>query len=186
MKKRLIIALILIAITVASLFLYRGIAEEADSPGGILRLHVVANSDSQEDQAVKLQVRDAVMPLVAQAASSGGEKDAENLLAPLLGDIKRTAEDILEDNALTYGVKADIGTYSFPAKSYGGRVYPAGEYRALNLVLGKGAGQNWWCVIFPPLCIADMEGVPITSDPSQVDVQYRSLLEQWWQEMFGK
>lgn len=187
MKKRLIIALILIALTLASLFLYRNLAEEADSGNsGILRLHIVANSDSQQDQAVKLQVRQAILPILARAAQSGDEKDAEALLTPVLGDIKRTAEGVLKDNAFKYGVRADIGTHSFPAKSYGGKVYPAGDYRSLNVVLGDGAGQNWWCVIYPPLCLVDMEGVPITSDPSQIDVQYKSLFEQWWQELFGK
>lgn len=118
------------------------------------RLHIIANSDSAADQAVKLQVRDAVVeyltPLVSQAADSA---EAEAIVAAELPNLERLAAGICQDYG--YGCRGEVGSFDFPAKRYGQTVLPAGEYRALRLNLGEAAGHNWWCVIFPPLCFVD-------------------------------
>ncbi len=118
------------------------------------RLHIIANSDSAADQAVKLQVRDAVVeyltPLLAEAAD---EAAAEAVVAEALPQLERLAGGITA--AYGYGAAGEIGCFNFPARRYGHIRLPAGDYRALRLVLGEGAGHNWWCVLFPPLCFVD-------------------------------
>lgn len=187
MKKALIITAILV-ILLASLLMWKNSWQAAQKrdEGEVLRLHVVANSDAAADQQAKQKVREAIMPLVASVKDAGDEKDAERILNELLPDIRRKAEDTLQDCAMDYGASAGIGTFDFPAKSYGARVYPAGEYRALKVVLGKGKGENWWCVIFPPLCIFDAAGAPISMDGSEMGVQYKSIFEELWEMIFGK
>lgn len=129
-------------------------------PQDVLRLHVIANSDSAEDQAVKLRVRDAVLEVVE--AQSSARKTREYLLTHG-EEIMTAAEQTLRKNGFSYDVQLMLGTFDFPDRSYGDRFYPAGEYEALRVVLGDGAGQNWWCVLFPPLCIITEDAEPVTS-----------------------
>ncbi len=120
----------------------------------IIRLHVIANSDSDRDQLLKLKVRDEVLDLSNFAISSSA-------LSPFFA-IKEQLENI-EDAAkvvlMSYGssdrVTAQLGQFYFPIKSYGDVTLPAGDYTALRLVIGEGVGQNWWCVVYPPLCFVD-------------------------------
>jgi stage II sporulation protein R len=119
----------------------------------ILRFHVLANSDSEEDQGVKLKVRDAVGALMAEKLA-----DADNLTASRqivednLDVIRQTAEETLKREGYDYGATASLSTVEFPEKTYGAFTFPAGEYEALELVLGEGGGHNWWCVLYPNLC----------------------------------
>ena len=123
--------------------------------GQVLRLHVVANSDSPQDQAVKLQVRDAVLaraqPLLSGVENSG---EAEAVLTPYLEELEQTARTVLTEQGLSGRVSVSITDQWFPTKEYDSFALPAGEYRALKVVIGEGEGQNWWCVVFPPLCLA--------------------------------
>ena len=112
---------------------------------GIVRLHIVANSDSEEDQALKLRIRDR---LLAATSASAGKEDA----AGMLDKYEEIARREIADSGFNYGVKAEYGRFYFPTKDYGGLTYPAGEYDAVRVTLGEGEGQNWWCVLFPPLC----------------------------------
>ena len=123
----------------------------------ILRLHVLANSDAPGDQAVKLQVRDALLPLFSDAQSYA---EARAFLLENGGDMQRICEDTLRENGFSYGVQLELGVSDFPERDYGAAHYPAGEYNALRVLLGDGAGQNWWCVLFPPLCIISDEELP--------------------------
>lgn len=126
----------------------------ADAGEMPLRLHIVANSDSAADQALKLQVRDAVVeyltPLVANAEDAAS---AEAIVVGELGNLERLAAGICAD--FGYACTGEVGAFDFPAKRYGSVMLPAGEYRALRLNLGEARGHNWWCVIFPPLCFVD-------------------------------
>lgn len=126
----------------------------ADAGEMPLRLHIVANSDSAADQALKLQVRDAVVeyltPLVANAEDAAS---AEAIVVGELGNLERLAAGLCAD--FGYGCTGEVGAFDFPAKRYGSVMLPAGEYRALRLNLGEAQGHNWWCVIFPPLCFVD-------------------------------
>lgn len=121
----------------------------------VLRLHVVANSDSAEDQAVKLKVRDAVLaqaqPVLEHITDS---RQAEVALRPILEDLERTAAAVLESEGSGDRVLVEISDQWFPTKQYDRFALPAGQYRALRVVIGDGEGQNWWCVVFPPLCFA--------------------------------
>jgi len=124
---------------------------EADyTQSGVLRLHVIANSDQAQDQTAKLAVRDAVLPLIEAAAS---EEEAEQMVQTLAPQILQSARRVLAEHGCDYDVQLLLGDFSFPCREYGDVAYPAGKYRALRIVLGRGEGQNWWCVLFPPLCL---------------------------------
>ena len=121
----------------------------------MIRLHVIAHSDSTEDQALKLQVRDAVLDYAtAVLQRSADMAAAQQELQRELPRIESIARAAVTAEGYDYGVTASLGQAEFPLKEYEGFSLPAGEYTALRLVIGEGAGQNWWCVVFPPLCTA--------------------------------
>lgn len=119
----------------------------------ILRFHVLANSDSKEDQAVKEEVRDAVgvylQPLIEDAESL---EETKQIIARNLGQVVETAKETLEKNGFDYEVSARITRTDFPEKTYGAYTFPKGEYEALQIIIGEGEGQNWWCVLYPNMC----------------------------------
>lgn len=123
-----------------------------------LRLHVVANSDSPEDQAVKLKVRDAVLktagPLLRDARN---QEEAASRVQKLLPIIQQAANITLKAEGYHYTARVYLGTYEFPVRWYGETVFPPGRYQAVRVVLGEGRGHNWWCVLFPPLCLPAAE-----------------------------
>lgn len=120
----------------------------------VIRLHVIANSDTPEDQEQKLRVRDAILEQVeAISARADTTAEMEALLREQLDALERTAEDVLRANGVGYKVEASLTECWFPTKEYGAFAFPAGEYKALRLILGEGEGENWWCVAFPPLCV---------------------------------
>ena len=119
----------------------------------MIRLHVVANSDSDRDQTLKLQVRDKVLAFTEQTMrASASREEANNALREALPQIKSMAEDILRENDCSDSVEARLEPAEFPLKAYDGFRLPAGEYMALRVLIGEAAGQNWWCVVFPELC----------------------------------
>ena len=121
----------------------------------VVRLHVVANSDTAEDQAVKLQVRDAVAQYTEQVLRScSNREEAQRRLCDLLPELNRLVEDTVRQQGYTYDTSVVLGQAAFPTKTYDGFALPAGEYMALRVLLGEAEGQNWWCVVFPPLCAA--------------------------------
>lgn len=126
---------------------------------GLLRLHVIANSDSVRDQQVKLKIRDAILGYErTQLSGCTDSAQARQMLMSNGSGLIRRIEEVLEECGMDYGAQLMIGDYEFPEREYGYITYPAGEYKALKVVLGEGKGQNWWCVIFPPLCILDWDG----------------------------
>lgn len=131
-------------------------AIEGAIPDQSIRLRILANSDAPADQAVKRHVRDAVVAAMNNWVS--GPATIEQARATInghMGEIEAVIAHELEIRGFDYGFKAELATVPFPTKMYGSRVYPAGDYEALRITLGKGAGQNWWCVLFPPLCFVD-------------------------------
>lgn len=132
----------------------------------VLRMHVIANSDTAEDQAVKLKVRDAV--LEAGEDLFDGTLTAESAEQVLQADIERlqsAAQTVLTENGFDYGVRVEIGKDYFNTRTYDGEVtLPAGEYEAVRVILGEGKGQNWWCVMFPPMCLPAAEADTEISD----------------------
>jgi stage II sporulation protein R len=119
----------------------------------ILRFHVLANSDSEDDQAVKLKVRDAVGTFMQEKLENANSlATSKQIVADNLEVIRQTAEETLQKEGYSYGVTASLSTVEFPEKTYGAFTFPAGEYEALEVVLGEGEGHNWWCVLYPNLC----------------------------------
>jgi stage II sporulation protein R len=119
----------------------------------ILRFHVLANSDSEDDQAVKLKVRDAVGTIMQEKLENADSlSTSKQIVSDNLELIRQTAQETLQKEGYSYGVTASLSTVEFPEKTYGAFTFPAGEYEALEVVLGEGEGHNWWCVLYPNLC----------------------------------
>jgi stage II sporulation protein R len=119
----------------------------------ILRFHILANSDSDEDQTVKIKVRDAVGQMMEEKLSgSNGLSETEQIVEENLDEIVAVAKQTLEENGYHYGATAKLANVEFPVKTYGDYTFPAGEYEALQVTLGEGQGHNWWCVLYPNMC----------------------------------
>ena len=124
----------------------------------LIRFHVLANSDSPEDQELKLKVRDKVIDAMAEDLEKSKDvNETREILAANLRKIEEVAKAEIERNGESYGVRASLGEHKFPTKRYGNVVFPAGIYEALRIEIGKAKGQNWWCVMFPPLCFVDVK-----------------------------
>lgn len=135
---------------------------------GIIRLHVKANSDTEEDQALKLKVRDRILketaPLLEKSESI---EETRAIVKENLDNIKSIAEEVIKEEGKDYKVEVNFGMTSFPTRKYGEMVLPAGEYEALLVTIGEGKGKNWWCVMFPPLCFVEMtHGVAANTEES--------------------
>ena len=119
----------------------------------ILRFHVRANSDSRADQALKLKVRDTVGAFMEQKLSKAQDREQfGRIVQEYLPQIIHIAEQTVRQEGYTYAVTAQMKTVGFPQKTYGNYTFPAGNYEALNVVIGSGKGQNWWCVMYPNMC----------------------------------
>lgn len=118
-----------------------------------VRLHILAASDKKEDQAYKLEVRDALLETYADALSGESPEDAKERIEALLPDIERTACEALGACGANYGARATLTTEWYDTRTYGDFSMPEGYYTSLVISLGEGDGQNWWCVMYPPLCL---------------------------------
>lgn len=133
--------------------------EQKDLATQVIRLHVIANSNSGEDQALKLVVRDAILEEVsALSAQYETVSQMEQVLREKLPQLSEVAQSVVSQQGGSYSANATLGDTWFPTKEYDGFSFPAGEYRALCITLGEGAGENWWCVAFPPLCVGAASG----------------------------
>lgn len=124
----------------------------------LIRFHVIANSDSEDDQELKLKVRDAVIAyLEPKLEKSSSIEESEEIIKGEYKNLEEISKNIIDENGYTYNVAIGLKYSNFPAKQYSSVVLPAGEYKALKIVIGEGKGKNWWCVMFPPLCFVDEE-----------------------------
>jgi len=124
----------------------------------LIRFHVLANSDSEQDQELKRAVRDAILKEVSpQLAVSQSLEESRQILKQVRPDMESIGRSVVKMWGKDYSVRTEYGHFSFPTKSYGSLVLPAGDYEALRVVIGEGEGSNWWCVLFPPLCFVDIE-----------------------------
>lgn len=126
----------------------------------ILRFHVIANSDTAEDQALKIKVRDAVgckISSLAKNVNTAAETAA--VVREHSEEIKCAAEECIKKEGYEYGVEIKVGEYYFPTKHYQAMALPAGDYEAVRIIIGEGKGENWWCVLFPPLCFSNGNAV---------------------------
>lgn len=131
----------------------------------VVRLHIIANSDSTADQELKLKVRDAILVHMQEKYPDGATRDETvQYLKSSLPEISRVAVDVLRENGSNEPVVAKYGVFPFPTKQYDNVALPAGMYEAVRIELGNAKGQNWWCVMFPPLCIADDNSVRMSKN----------------------
>ena len=128
-----------------------------DISDSIFRLHVIANSDSVEDQNLKYIVRDKILEYMNTLNTNAKSKEEIMQIAKEhLDDFKQKAQTSIYENGFNYEVNVEIGNFDFPLKTYGDISFPAGYYDALRIKIGNSSGQNWWCVMFPPLCFIDV------------------------------
>lgn len=145
----------------------------------VVRLHVLANSDTEEDQALKLLVRDAVLERATEILEQSADRaEAEIRLRESLPELEAIAEETVRANGYDYAVTAELEDTAFPTKEYDGFSLPAGEYLALRILIGEGVGQNWWCVVFPPLCTAASSDVPETALAAGLSGEEVSLITE--------
>lgn len=158
----------------------------------LIRLHVLANSDSTQDQAVKLKVRDAIIEYMAPYLRDVNDASAARQIVLSHRDaLESISNQVLTENGLNYPVQIEIGYFDFPVKSYGNLTLPAGKYEAVRVLIGSAAGKNWWCVLFPPLCFIDVTNaaaMPISSGDSKAagqksDIEYKWKIAELWSEM---
>lgn len=136
----------------------RALGVDAELYDRILRLHVIADSDSDADQAVKLKVRDAVLELLGDEMETSPDiEQARTAAERLMPEAERVARQVLRDSGFSYGATVTLGYEYYPTRDYGGFRLPAGRYLSYRIVLGSGEGHNWWCVLFPALCTAPAE-----------------------------
>ena len=139
----------------------------------MVRLHVLANSDTPEDQALKLRVRDAVLERADSLLEEAQDRqEAEELLRRSLPELEELARGVIRAEGYSYSAAAELRQTEFPTKAYQGFSLPAGRYLALRVVIGRGGGQNWWCVVFPSLCTTAAEG------PSETVLEETFSLEE--------
>ena len=153
--KKLAVIILLIAAVALIACAFGGSGEGSADASAYLRIHIRANSNGEDDQAVKYRVRDRVVevltPVVAECETKA---EAMQKISRALPAVERAARDALRAEGYAYGVHADVRREQFPTRVYEGATLPAGVYDALILELGAGAGDNWWCVVYPPLCFS--------------------------------
>lgn len=156
-------------------------AEGADSSAEVgndyLRIHIRANSNDQTDQSVKYKVKDAVVEFITPYAAQCVDKAAAiEVIGNILCDIEKVCDGVLRENGFNYSSRAQIRAEEFPTRVYGDLTLEAGLYDALIIELGTGEGDNWWCVIYPPLCFTS----------GTADVKYRSLIYDIIKNFYNK
>ena len=163
-KRFIIIISLLILFIIISAISYASTVSEniADS---VFRLHVIANSDSEEDQQLKLKVRDALLSYMNTLSSNCNTKEeAIQIATQHQNEFQTIAENVIVENGYNYPVQIKINNFYFPTKSYGDISLPAGYYDALRVEIGNAKGKNWWCVMFPSLCFIDISSGIVDSE----------------------
>ena len=192
--RKLLCKLIILLLAAGCIQLYRTEQALSALEEGIIRLHITADSDSLADQTQKLMIRDAVL---AHAADWDTANDCLTALERALPEIERISTETLRQAGSAAAVSAEITEEDFPARQYGAVTLPAGRYRALRITVGSGAGQNWWCVMYPGMCLAaaqeqtvlsehfDAESVSLVTEPAQYEIRLKcvDLLRAVWKKV---
>ena len=180
-KRKAPVMLLSLMIGLAAAVVWGGWAlrEQQELADKVVRLHILANSDSEEDQALKLQVRDVVLTRAEELLrASDGRGEAEVMLREHLRELTQVAQTAVQEQGYGYSVRTELANTVFPTRDYEDFSLPAGNYLALRVIIGEGGGKNWWCVVFPPLCSqssADLAQTAMAAGLSQSDV---ALLEE--------
>ena len=166
--KRFLVLIILFSIYVFICAFSYVNAVSANISSSVFRLHVIANSDSAEDQNLKYLVRDALIDYMNSVSKNSNSKDeAISIAYQHKSDFYKIAKKIINDTGYDYNVNISIGNFTFPTKNYGDISLPAGYYDALKVEIGNASGQNWWCVMFPPLCFVDISTGIVPEDSKE-------------------
>lgn len=159
----------------------------------VIRLHVIADSDRECDQELKLKVKDAVVErLRGELDEAESVEEAREIMKDNLGELEAVSQEVIEQNGFSYRARASLGQAVFPVKQYGDLVFPAGEYEALRIFLGRAEGKNWWCVMFPTLCFVDETKQEITMENKEkfkevlTKEEYESLCQKEGNQIFFK
>lgn len=151
----------------------------------VFRLHILANSNTAEDQALKLKVRDCIGETVDSLSKEAKNIcDMEKLIEENAEKIKDEAQKCIEREGFDYDVKIEIGNFYFPTKSCGSEALPAGEYNAVRVIIGEGKGDNWWCIMFPPLCFSNGNINSTSSKHQEEDVTEKITCKFKFVEIF--
>ena len=138
----------------------------------LIRFHVIANSDTDEDQNLKLKVRDKVVEALSEKLSNVNSlEEAENVLKENIDYVNEIAKEVIEENNYTYEVNTMLSYENFPDKVYGDYIFPQGNYEAFRVIIGEGKGQNWWCVMFPSLCFVDESKNSVDSSDLKEEIE---------------
>lgn len=176
-KKCVILLVLTIVMGLLLIYTYIGDTEfDKNDHEGIIRLHVIANSDAPDDQELKLKVRDAVIEYMNKQEDLKDAGDTRRYLETNLGRLEKIADGIIAAEGYDYSARADMGIRYIPEKTYGDITFPAGNYEALNITIGNGQGENWWCVLFPPLCLLD-EGTVSTDEKALSELTDEELAD---------
>lgn len=129
---------------------------QAELSGSVLRLHVIADSNTATDQALKLKVRNRILKESEKfLIHTDDRSEAIRTMRAHISEMEQAAQDEVRRNGYSYPVQVEVGQFPFPTKSYGNVMLPAGRYDAVRVKIGSGQGENWWCVMFPPLCFVN-------------------------------
>ena len=201
MPKKFYVAIVVLLVTLMALS-FLPVHGERDIYDTVVRLHVLANSDTEEDQALKLMVRDGVLeaaaPLVEGCTT---QTEAVEALTAHLNDLEAAALAVIESEGYDYPVTVLLGEEDYPTRTYESCAFPAGTYVSLRVLIGEGEGQNWWCCLFPPLCLSaatakqdnedaflqvgltkDQYGIITETEKTKYKVRFKLLevLEDWF------
>jgi stage II sporulation protein R len=182
MKKICVLAGILTSLLITGIMMnIKWNRMQADLAKRVFRFHVLANSDSSEDQSLKMQVKEAVIAYMKrELPKSESMEQTKNWAKSNTGEIVELAERVVEENGYDYSVKAEVTTCDFPKKTYGDITFPKGEYEALRIEIGESKGQNWWCVLYPNLCFIDAVHAVV---PDEGKEDLKKVLEEDTYEM---
>ncbi|AQS03029.1 stage II sporulation protein R [Clostridium beijerinckii] len=134
----------------------------------LIRFHVIANSDNDDDQQLKLKVKNRVIDyLYPYLNSSQSLDESRKIIKDKMEEVKTLAQQVIKDNNYDYDVKVELSRENFPDKSYGNITLPQGNYEAFRIIIGSGQGRNWWCVMFPPLCFVDESKAQVEYDKTE-------------------
>lgn len=162
-------------------------------PDEAIRLRILANSDNKLDQHVKLEVRDAVNEQITGWVKHLTDIDAaRRLIRENIDEIEQTVENTIKEYDVNHEYHVEYNKkVAFPEKTYGTTVYPEGDYEAVLITLGKGVGENWWCVLFPPLCFLDFSQEVSAASPEELakeeeeeEVEVKFFLFEWLKDIF--
>lgn len=134
----------------------------------VIRFHVIANSDNEEDQNLKINVKNKVINyLYPYLNASQSLYESRQIIKDRMEEVKKLAEEVIKDNNYKYRIQVELSRENFPDKSYGNITLPQGNYEAFTIIIGDGCGRNWWCVMFPPLCFVDESKAEVEYDKTE-------------------